>query len=336
VIVTPQSSIFEKVNMLTQKLSLSTMFLLVGLLCTFFLSLHSWLVRPVKNMIKALRTQTEKKDESVVLDESVPNELGEIAVLYNKRTQDLVKAKNDAQEANETKSMFLSNMSHELRTPMHAILNYCSLGLKKISPQDDPKTHKYLTNIETSGKRLLSLLNDLLDLSKLEFGKMDFDLTKNNDFTLLINNAVQEVENIAASRHITIRVVNDNEKTVFPFDYTRILQVVINLLSNAIKFSPLSGIITIHFHKTSIYENEFVCSISDEGVGIPLGEENAIFNAFIQSSKTKTGAGGTGLGLSICQHILQAHKGRIWAQNNSEKGASFYIALPYEQSLPEQ
>ncbi|HLD95063.1 MAG TPA: histidine kinase dimerization/phospho-acceptor domain-containing protein, partial [Alphaproteobacteria bacterium] len=260
VIITSRSSFFERINFLTQKLSLSTTLLIIGLFCTIFLSIHMILVKPIKKMITSLREQSVLKGEHmVVLDERTPNELGEIAALYNKNTENLQKAKNDAMTANKTKTMFLCNMSHELRTPMHAILNYCSLGLKKITPQEDPKLYKYFNNIEASGKRLLVLLNDLLDLSKLEFGKMDLDLSKNHDLVQVIQNAIQEIENLGQAKNLSLKLLNENAHTILPFDYNRILQVLINFLSNGIKFSPLGSTVTIKIHKKGLYENEVVC-----------------------------------------------------------------------------
>ncbi|MBX9977530.1 MAG: hypothetical protein K2X98_04725 [Alphaproteobacteria bacterium] len=250
---------------------------------------------------------------------------------------DLKKAILKAEESNVAKSEFLANMSHELRTPMHAILNYTGMGLKRTivlaenSPPDE-KLSKFLTNIQISAHRLLGLLNDLLDLSKLEAGKMDFQLEEMS-LHQAMDHSLTEVDSLLQEKGI--KVAFDGLSTVnihhVFYDKTRLIQVFVNVLSNAIKFSPEQSTIYIDYSVQEDREKKSYlhCAVRDQGSGIPKGEENKIFDKFIQSNKTKTGAGGTGLGLSICKEIMVAHDGDIWARSRpSGKGAEFIIALP--------
>lgn len=243
---------------------------------------------------------------------------------------ELQSAKEIAETSNEAKSIFLSNITHELRTPLHAILNYASIGKKRIPANDQNNIAKYFSNIHTAGDRLLNLINDLLDLSKLESGKLSYHMEE-YDLARLIHDAVNGLETLIEAKRLRSQIDLHTNIIVMRLDQQRIIQVIINLLSNAIKFSPEGSTITITTqHSISVHNNQQVirCSVQDEGNGIPENEIKSIFDAFIQSSQTRSGAGGTGLGLSICRNIIEGHQGHIWAENNPEGGATFYVELP--------
>ena len=280
--------------------------------------------------------------ERVRVDEELRAHRDNLAQLVEERTMEMRLARDAAEEANLAKSEFLSNMSHELRTPMHAIIAYAKLGLEKLaagSPSGE-RLHQYLSRIDQGAGRLLMLLNDLLDLSKLEAGKMTYrmDMT---DMAELIAGAAQEFHAFAGSRRITLVLDNTGAQQAW-CDKGRIGQVIRNLLSNAIKFTAEGKKIHVRIGQDRIMigrrssDSRSVdavrVSVVDEGVGIPDGELNAVFDKFVQSSKTKTGSGGTGLGLAICREIVEAHAGKIWAENNSTGGATFHFTLAASQA----
>jgi len=254
----------------------------------------------------------------------------------------LIYAKKQAEDANMTKSQFLANISHELRTPMHGILSFSKFGMDWIDRADKEKQFHYFKQIHSSGERLLTLLNDLLDLSKLESGKMEYHMA-DTDLRMIVNGGITEFSLTAKEKDVTLLVREPEVSTRICCDETRVDQVIRNLLSNAIKFSPAGGTITITFENTYLPKGRrstdqtnvdgLIISVKDEGIGIPINELGAIFDKFVQSSKTRTGAGGTGLGLAICAEIVKAHHGRIWAQNNPDSGATFTFSLPYKQSF---
>jgi len=245
------------------------------------------------------------------------------------RTREFKKAKEEAELANKTKSEFLANISHELRTPMHGILNYSQFGIHRIKKVPKEKLLNYFIEIEDSGQRLLMLLNDLLDIAKLEAGKITYMMEK-NDIGKQINSVINELMVMSSKKNVQVTTSILHENPVLMFDQNRITQVLYNLLANAIKFSNPGG--TIRFETLTVEKSGLLflqIEIADQGIGIPEQELSTIFDKFIQSSKTKTGAGGTGLGLAICKQIIEDHGGKIWAKNNPEDGAIFRFTLPY-------
>jgi hypothetical protein len=276
-----------------------------------------------------------------------------LAQLVEERTAGLEQARLDAEasrevaeRANLAKSEFLANMSHELRTPMHAIISFANFGVDKADRAERDKLLHYFRNIQKSGSRLLSLLNDLLDLSKLEAGKMEMALAPANAAALL-GDAVLEAEAFAQARAVRLVVDADPAQLAVAWDGPRVLQVIRNLISNAVKFSLAEGVVQISALPVTMPAGRRAgdpqvpgveIRVRDAGIGIPENELEAVFDKFVQSSKTKTGAGGTGLGLAICREIIHAHHGSIRAENNPapQPGATFVVMIPVSPSAARQ
>ena len=250
-----------------------------------------------------------------------------------KQNEELKFALDAAESANQSKSVFLANMSHELRTPLHGILSFSELGMERIDRVHKEKLFKYFENIQISGKRLLSLLNDLLDLSKLEAGKLELHY-KTASLSNIIDDCILEQSPAINQSALKILQASNETDRILECDPERIHQVIRNILSNAIKFSPGKGTIEFEFDDCQIYCGETLVDalelrIKDEGTGIDQEELNAIFNKFHQSQNPIPG--GTGLGLSICREIVNLHRGSIWAENRQSDGAMFVIRLPRER-----
>ena len=243
--------------------------------------------------------------------------------MVKERTNELQKEKIKADAANRAKSEFLANMSHELRTPLHGILSFASFGVQKYLQVKPEKILFYFKNIKQCGKILLSLLNDLLDLAKLESGKMSFSFER-RDVSNLIVNVIDEFSLVVSDRDQKIHFDKPESTKIVPHDRERIMQVVRNLISNAIKFSKEGESIEVGLVQE---EGHLRVYIKDNGLGIPDEELETVFDKFVQSSKTRSGAGGTGLGLAICKQIIEAHNGRIWATHNPEGGSIFQFTL---------
>ena len=248
------------------------------------------------------------------------------------RTSQLEHAKNVAEAANHSKSEFLANMSHELRTPMHSILSFARFGLDKLSKGDIAveKLQKYLSRIECSGERLLSLLNNLLDLSKLDVGKFPFNPRPHN-LTNIIKTSIDDVSGTAMEKEIDIQFVPPSSPVMIDCDEEQINQLLRNILGNALKFSEPRSCVEVVL--TTNQQAQAVIEVIDSGIGIPDDELEHVFSKFVQSSKTNSGAGGTGLGLALCREFVSLHKGAISAHNNSSGGTTININLPLEVKL---
>lgn len=231
--------------------------------------------------------------------------------------------------ANHAKTEFIANMSHELRTPMHGILGYARLGIKRSKSIPRKKLEEYFLLISESANRLMGLLDNVLDFSKLEIGKMRYDLQK-NDISRMIHEVTTELTPIASEKNLHFNIECPSGVSIVYCDIEKIMQVLRNLLFNAIKFSYENNQIDITCEETQ--ENSetsgILVSIFNIGVSIPKDELATIFDKFIQSSVTNTGAGGTGLGLAISKRFINGHNGSIWAENDSAGLTIFRFILP--------
>lgn len=229
-----------------------------------------------------------------------------------------------ATEASRAKSAFLANMSHELRTPLHGILAYTEFGLNRDASVLPTKLDEYFERIQICGQTLLHLLNSLLDLARLESGKLSFDFEP-SDMGQVIRESECRFAGKLRERKIHVRYTGLDEPLVAEIDKEKIQQVAGNLLSNALNFAPEGSVVDVSARRSA---DSVRIEFRDRGPGIPAEELEAVFDKFVQSSRTRSGAGGTGLGLAICRQIVEAHGGRIWAANHPSTGAVFSILLP--------
>lgn len=296
----------------------------LGLLNRAFKNMHDTIRKHVKEIVEKNDKLEETHAGLKKYQDELESMVEERTLKLNETLNEAEKAKTEAVKANEAKSEFLANMSHELRTPMHGILGFTRLLIDKVETIKKDSLRDFLAEIEGSGKRLLNLLNELLDLSKLESGKAVYSF-KPVSLSELVNINLNEMNPLIEEHQINVQFQDPTFDDVIVLDSDKILQVIRNLLSNAIKYSPNGGEIKMYIEQN---KEQLQFSIEDQGVGVPESELKSVFDKFIQSSKTKTGAGGTGLGLAISQNIIHDHKGEIWAENNPNRGAIFKFSLP--------
>src|SRR5262244_2366955 len=227
--------------------------------------------------------------------------------------------------ANRHKSEFLANMSHELRTPLNAIIGFSEVLQEKLFGDLNDKQAEYTSDILTSGQHLLSLINEILDLSKVEAGRMELELAL-FDLPLAIDNARTFVRERAVKHGITLDVDVDERLGEYMGDERKIKQILLNLLSNAVKFTPEGGRISISANKT---DNGAEISVSDTGIGIAPEDRAKIFEEFRQVGRDYAHKGeGTGLGLTLAKKFVELHGGKIWVESEVGKGSSFTFTLP--------
>jgi signal transduction histidine kinase len=232
--------------------------------------------------------------------------------------------------ANRHKSEFLANMSHELRTPLNAIIGFSEVLQERLFGELNEKQAEYTSDILTSGQHLLSLINEILDLSKVEAGRMELELAS-FDLPLAIDNARTFVRERAVKHGITLDVDVDDRLGEYVGDERKIKQILLNLLSNAVKFTPEGGRISITANKT---DNGAEISVSDTGIGIPLAEQPTIFEEFRQvGGDYAHKKEGTGLGLTLAKKFVELHGGKIWVESEVGKGSTFSFTLP-ERPMP--
>ena len=233
--------------------------------------------------------------------------------------------------ANRHKSEFLANMSHELRTPLNAIIGFSEVLGERLFGELNEKQAEYTDDILTSGRHLLSLINEILDLSKVEAGRMELELAK-FDLPLAIDNARTFVRERATKHGINVDVTVDERLGDFVGDERKIKQVLLNLLSNAVKFTPEGGRIGINARQA---DGLVEISVSDTGIGIAPEDQPKIFEEFRQvGSDYAHKVEGTGLGLTLAKKFVELHGGTIWVESEVGKGSTFSFTLPERSSPP--
>jgi signal transduction histidine kinase len=226
--------------------------------------------------------------------------------------------------ASQHKSQFLANMSHELRTPLNAILGYTELIVDGIYGEVPGKIRDVMERVQKSGRHLLALINDVLDLSKIEAGQLVLSL-KDYSFRDMVHTVISATESLAAEKGLNLKLEVEADLPVALGDERRIAQVLLNLLGNAIKFTE-KGELRVGAARS---DGMFIVSVTDTGPGIAEFEQQRIFEEFqqVDSSSTRS-KGGTGLGLAIAKRIVEMHGGKLWVESVLGRGSTFFFSIP--------
>ncbi|WP_342305609.1 HAMP domain-containing sensor histidine kinase [Methanolobus sp. ZRKC5] len=296
-----------------------------------------------KNIHKREGTTTIKLPNSVQLEQNVLVSTAYIDIYDDEKVilsvehiterkraeKAMLMSKMEAEEANRTKSEFLATMSHELRTPLNAVIGYSDMLQENIFGELNVKQKRFASHISTSGKHLLELINDILDLSKVEAGKIELHFEE-FDANEVMRNVCNITSPLARKKHIDIEFLTSKSLKIHA-DKTRFKQILYNLISNAIKFTQERGHIEI---VAAVEDDMLKLSVIDNGIGMNEDEQSKLFTPFYQAdSSISRKYQGTGLGLSIAKQMVELHDGKIEVESKAGKGSTFTLNIPVSQNI---
>ncbi len=282
-----------------------------------------------------MRQMAVRLDEIAVGDFShqveVPNrdELGALAADLNRMSGNLGRLYGQLETANRHKSQFLASMSHEVRTPLNAIIGFSEVLREQLFGDLNARQQRYVQHIAESGRHLLALINDILDLSKVEAGRMELDLGP-VPLAEMLENGLTVVRDRASRHGIALHLDLEPGITCVQADERKVKQIVFNLLSNAVKFTPEGGRVDVVLH--AISSDAVQISVHDLGPGVAPEDQERIFEEFQQGGHgVHRAQEGTGLGLTVAKRLVELHGGRIWVQSQPGAGSTFSFTLPVRQ-----
>ncbi len=338
----------QRANIIDRTIALTDRITVIGFFASIFLTamLGFFLVRYTNASLKRLKRGTERFG-SGDLNYRIDNidddgELGDLADAFNTMSDklrnaiyDVQRAKDTADEANAAKSIFLANVSHELRTPLNAIIGYSEMLHDELDDRRDvdrPQFQRDLDKIIQSGRQLLSLINDILDLSKIETGKMSLHCESFKPGEIL-NQVCDSLAPLLKDRGNVLQLPDFADLPPMYNDATKFRQIFVNLLSNACKFTE-NGYISVAAGPVTGREGWFEFSVRDTGIGMTEEQQAKVFEAFVQAdTSTSANYGGTGLGLAICRDYSEMMGGKISVKSAAGEGSTFTVILPADPEL---
>jgi signal transduction histidine kinase len=286
---------------------------------------NSWTLLSPLQQIDARLKEIAEGDFTKRVEVISRDELGPLAANLNRMSDELGRLYRQLEAASRHKSEFLANMSHELRTPLNAVIGFSEVLQEEMFGELNEKQADYVRDIHASGRHLLSLINDILDLSKIEAGRVELEASSFH-LPAALDSAVTLVRERAARHGLTLEIKVDERLGEFVADERKVRQVVLNLLSNAVKFTPDGGRIEV---RAGLANGYVEVAVSDSGVGIAPEHHEEIFEEFRQvGGDQMRKREGTGLGLTLARKFVELHGGRIWVESAPGQGSTFTFTLP--------
>ena len=287
---------------------------------------------PVEISLSPVKTEDTFRITAIIRDTSERKQADDrFREMQQAYTRELESRNREVERANQLKSEFLASMSHELRTPLHTIIGFTELLAEELEGPLNEKQHRFMDHIHKDSLHLLTLINDILDISRIESGRIELR-RETFDMAAVLEEILASVRPQAVAKSISIEIHLPSPSLIFA-DRLRVKQILFNLLSNAFKFTPEGGKVQV---EGALRNSFFEVSVSDTGIGIPKEQHQAVFDKFYQVGATTKGVReGTGLGLAISKALVEEHRGRIWLESEPGKGSRFTFTIALEEAYEE-
>jgi len=300
------------------------LFLLVILIIFASSLVAHGITRPLSALVEGVK-KVSVGNYNIMFRIKSKDEFGELAVAFNEMVLKLREQKEREDLIGKMKSEFISVAAHQLRTPLSAVKWILKMTLDGDMGEISSKQHSFLSKGYTSNERMIHLVNDLLDISRIEEGKFGFNISV-NDLDKVIKEAIDSFEQQLNIRNIRLKYVPDTTSLLINFDNKRINMVLSNLIDNAIRYTPIGGEVVVSVKDK---EDSMEVSIKDNGVGILKNQKDRVFSKFFRGDNVvKMQTEGTGLGLYLCKNIIEKHGGKMWFESKEESGSTFFFTLP--------
>jgi signal transduction histidine kinase len=278
---------------------------------------------------EAIKEQQAQSLLQMERDSALYDELSRLNNELANMQRELAKKNAELEQLNQEKNRFLGMAAHDLRTPLGIVLTYSEFLADEVGQELAEEQQEFLTVIRQSSEFMLKLVDDLLDISNIEAGRLSLDLQP-ADLAALVERSVALNNVLSAKKSVIISFESAGDLPKVVLDAAKFEQVLNNLLSNAVKFSPPGAHVRVRLARRG---DEVVLSVADQGPGIPAAELDRLFKPFVRGKARGTaGEKSTGLGLTIARRVVEGHGGRIWAESEEGRGSTFYVALPLHHS----